>query len=147
MTGIAQLKHRFAISVEELWAMIGDFGDVGRWSGRPPHACTHTGEGIGSLRTLTLEDGRQIVDRLDAEGSDFYTYSIVSSPFPIKSYSATMSVTSVDKRASELIWRGTIEPDGMTDEEVAALLEDIYRHGVGLMEKQIALAADKNCAC
>ena len=141
MTGLAKLQHRFALPVEQLWAMIGDFGDVGRWSGRPPEACVHEGEGIGSLRTLTLEDGGRIVDRLDAQGADFYSYSIVTSPLPVKSYSATMSVKAVDETTSELDWRGTIEPDGMSDEQVVALFENIYRYGVGLMEKQIARSA------
>ena len=137
MTAIAQLKHQFAIPVDELWAMIGDFGDVGKWSGRPPEACVQEGEGIGALRTLTLDDGRQVVDRLDAQGDDFYSYSIVSSPFPVTSYAATMSVSAVDAGTSELTWRGSIEPDGMTDAEAVAFFENIYLYGVGLMEKQI----------
>ena len=137
MTAIAHLKHQFAIPVDTLWVMIGDFGDVGKWSGRPPEACVQQGEGIGALRTLTLDDGRQVVDRLDAQGDDFYSYSIVSSPFPVTSYAATMSVAAVDAATSELTWRGTIEPEGMTDAEVVALFENIYRYGIGLMEKQI----------
>ena len=138
MTAIAQLNHRFALPVEELWALIGDFGNVGKWSGRPPEACVHEGQGIGSVRTLTLEDGGQIVDRLDAQGPDFYSYSIVTSPLPVKSYSATMSVKAVGEGISELSWRGTIEPDGKTDEQVVAMFESFYRYGVGLMEHQIA---------
>ena len=137
MTATAQLKHQFAIPVDELWVMIGDFGNVGKWSGRPPEACVQEGEGIGALRTLTLDDGRQVVDRLDAQGDDFYSYSIVSSPFPVTSYAATMSVAAVDAATSELTWRGSIEPDGMTDAEAVALFENIYRYGIGLMEKQI----------
>lgn len=137
MTATAQLKHQFALPVDALWAMIGDFGDVGKWSGRLPEACVQDGEGIGALRTLTLDDGRQVVDRLDAQGDDFYSYSIVSSPFPVTSYAATMSVAAVDAATSELTWRGSIEPDGMTDAEAVALFENIYRYGIGLMEKQI----------
>ena len=141
MTATAQLKHQFAIPVADLWTLIGDFGDVGKWSGRPPEACVHEGEGIGSLRTLTLEDGRQVVDRLDAQGDDFYSYSIVTSPFPVVSYAATMSVVAVDDATSELTWRGSIEPDGINDEDASAMFEAMYRYGVGLIERQIARAA------
>ena len=137
MTAIAQLKHQFAIPVDELWAMIGDFGDVGKWSGRPPEACVQEGEGIGALRTLTLDDGRQVVDRLDAQGDDFYSYSIVSSPFPVTSYAATMSVAEVDAGTSEFTWRGSIEPDGISGEQAVEMFESMYHYGVGLMEKQI----------
>ncbi len=140
MTAIAHLKHQFAIPVADLWAMIGDFGDVGKWSGRPPKACVQQGEGIGALRTLTLDDGRQVVDRLDAQGDDFYSYSIVTSPFPVISYAAKMSVAAVDAANSELDWRGEIEPDGISNEDATAIFETMYRYGVGLIERQIARA-------
>ncbi len=126
------------MSADALWAMIGDFGDTGKWSGRPPEACVHEGEGIGALRTLTVEDGRVIVDRLDAQGPYFYTYSIVTSPLPVKSYRATMSVAAVDEGACDFTWAGEIEPDGISDEQTVAFFEGVYRHGIGLMERQIA---------
>lgn len=141
MTAIAHLKHQFAIPVDALWAMIGDFGDVGKWSGRPPEACVQEGSGIGALRTLTLDDGRQVVDRLDAQGDGFYRYSIVTSPFPVTSYTATMSVAAVDAAISELTWRGEIEPDGISNETATEMFEGMYRYGVGLIERQIARAA------
>ncbi len=134
----AQLKHAFAVSADSLWAMIGDFGDVGKWSGRPPEACRHEGSGIGSLRSLTLDGGGQIVDRLDAEGPRSYTYSIVASPLPVIAYTATMAVTSLGTDRCELDWHGTIEPDGISDAQAAEMFEGFYRYGVGLMEKQIA---------
>ena len=141
MTAIAQLKHQFAIPVDLLWSMIGDFGDVGKWSGRPAEACVQEGVGIGALRTLTLDDGRQVVDRLDAQGDIFYSYSIVTSPFPVTAYAATMSVAAVDAASSELTWRGAIEPDGISDEAATAMFEAMYRYGVGLIERQIAREA------
>ena len=71
----------------------GDFGATGKWSGRPPEACMQNGEGIGALRTLTLANGQQIIDRLEGQSPMSYTYSIVSSPLPVASYTATMAVT------------------------------------------------------
>lgn len=141
MTAIALLTCRFDVSADRLWAMIGDFGNVGKWTGRPQEACTHDGEGIGSLRMLTLDDGRKIVDRLDAQGHDFYTYSIVASPFPVKSYTATMSVVSIGAGTAELTWRGMIDPEGISDEQAIDMFEGFYRYGVGLMQRQIEHAA------
>ncbi len=134
----AHVSHRFPISADALWALIGDFGDVGKWSGRPPEACIQDGEGIGALRTLTLADGGQIVDRLDAQGPYFYSYSIVTSPLPVKAYTATMAVAAIDDGTCELTWRGDVEPDGVSDAEAVALFEGFYRYGIALMEKRIA---------
>lgn len=122
----AQLVHAFSLPVDELWALIGDFGDTGRWSGRPAEACIQEGEGIGALRTLTLEDGRQI------------SYSIVSSPLPVSAYRATMEVAPIDAASSQLTWSGAFDPVGMSDAEAISFWENIYWMGVGLMEKTIA---------
>ncbi len=135
---LAHVSQRFPISADALWALIGDFGDTGRWTGRPPEACVQAGEGIGALRTLTLADGRQIVDRLETQGSQFYSYSIVTSPFPVAAYAATMTVTPIDTGTCELDWRGEVTPDGVSEADSVALFEGFYRHGIALMEAQIA---------
>lgn len=137
----AKLVHVFNMPVDELWDLIGDFGDTGKWSGRPPEACVQEGEGIGALRTLTLEDGRQIVDRLDAQGPYFCSYSIVRAPLPVSAYRATMRVAAIDASSSQLTWHGEFEPIGMSDAEAVSFWQSIYRMGVGLMEKTIARRA------
>lgn len=139
----AQVTRRFNMSADDLWAMIGDFGNTGKWSGRPPEACIQEGEGIGALRTLTVEDGRVIVDRLDAQGQYFYSYSIVTSPLPVKSYSATMSVASLSNATCEFTWTGDIDPDGIDNEQATQFFENVYHMGIGLMERQIAQLENK----
>ena len=79
---VVTTEQVFDLPADELWALIGDFGDTGKWSGRPPEGCVQEGEGIGALRTLTLADGRKIVDRLEAQSANSYSYSIVTSPLP-----------------------------------------------------------------
>ncbi len=135
---VATVTHVFAIAANSLWEMIGDFGNTGKWSGRPPEACVQEGSGIGAIRTLTLTDGRVIVDRLEAHGEYFYSYSIVTSPLPVQSYRATMSVAPLTDDSCVFTWSGSIEPVGMTDEQSVAFFEDIYRMGIGLMNRAIA---------
>ncbi len=134
----AEIKHFFPISAERLWGLIGDFGDMGKWSGRPPGACVQSGVGVGALRIITLDDGRQIVDRLTAEGPMTYSYCIVSSPLPMKTYQATMAVTPVSDAASELTWSGEFEPAGLSDADAIAFVENMYRYGISLMQKTLA---------
>lgn len=136
--GIATVTHIFPIPVRVLWDLIGDFGNTGKWSGRPPEACIRDGEGIGALRTLTLADGRAIVDRLEAQGEYYYSYSIVTSPLPVRSYRATMSVAPLTDDSSVLTWSGDIEPEGLSDAQAIAFFEDIYRMGIRLINRSIA---------
>ena len=136
--GVAIVTQIFPIPADVLWGMIGDFGDTGKWSGRPPEACIRDGDGIGALRTLTLADGRVIVDRLEAQGEYYYSYSIVTSPLPVRSYRATMTVAPLTDYSSVFTWSGNIEPEGLTDEQAVAFFEDIYRMGIGLINRSIA---------
>lgn len=133
-----QAEQIFDLSADSLWALIGDFGDTGKWSGRPPEACVQEGEGIGALRTLTLDDGRKIVDRLEAQAANSYSYSIVSAPLPYKSYRATMTVTPIDASSSKFTWTGVFEPAGMTDEQAVEFTKRVYQMGIGLMKNTIA---------
>lgn len=135
--GVATVTQIFPIPVQVLWELIGDFGDTGKWSGRPPEACVCDGEGVGALRTLTLADGRVIVDRLEAQGEYYYSYSIVTSPLPVRSYRATMSVAPLTEDHSILTWSGNIDPNGLSDDQAIALFEDIYRMGIGLINRSI----------
>ncbi len=137
----ATVTDIFLIPAQALWDMIGDFGDTGKWSGRPPEACVRAGNGIGALRTLTLADGRVIVDRLEAQGEYYYSYSIVTSPLPVRAYRATMAVAPLTDSDSVLTWSGSIEPDGMTDEQAIAFFEDIYRMGIALINRSITAKA------
>lgn len=135
---IVTTEHVFDLPVDELWALIGDFGDTGKWSGRPPEGCVQEGEGIGALRTLTLADGRKIVDRLEAQTANSYSYSIVTAPLPYKSYRATMAVAPIDAASSRFTWTGEFEPLGMSDEEAIVFTKNIYAMGIGLMQKTLA---------
>lgn len=130
-------EHVFALPVDELWAILGDFGQTGKWSGRPPEACVQEGEGIGALRTLTLDDGRVIVDRLDAQTPTSYSYSIVSSPLPYTRYRATMAVEAIDAGHTCFTWTGEFEPHGITEEQAIEFTRNVYAMGIGLMRRTI----------
>ena len=140
--GVATVTHIFPLAVNALWKLIGDFGDTGKWSGRPSEACVQEGEGIGAVRTLTLADGRVIVDRLEAQGEYYYSYSIVTSPLPVQAYRATMSVAPLNEDSCTFTWSGNIEPEGITDEQAIAFFEDVYRSGIAMMNRTITAPAD-----
>jgi len=134
---IVTARHIFNKPIDELWAILGDFGDVAKWSGHPKESCVQDGKGIGALRTLRPGDGREIVDRLEAQTDFSYSYSIVTSPLPYKSYFATMSVAAIDDEATEFTWSGEFEPKGISHDEAIAFTENMYAMGIGLMRKTL----------
>lgn len=136
----AKVTQQFNLSADALWAHIGDFGDTGRWSGRPPEACVQEGTGIGALRTLILDDGRKIVDRLEDEGEYFYSYSIVSAPLPYSHYLATMAVKPVDNDNCTFCWSSEFTVPSMSDEKAIQFTENIYHMGIGMMQKTLLMS-------
>ena len=137
MMAMVTAQHVFALPLDALWAILGDFGQTGKWSGRPPEACVQEGEGIGALRTLHIADGRTVVDRLEAQTATSYSYSIVTSPLPYASYRATMAVEPVDEDNTRFIWTGEFDPAGMTEEATIAFTKNLYAMGIGLMRTTI----------
>lgn len=132
------VEHEFNVPAKLLWDLIGDFGNTGKWSGSPPEVCVQEGEGIGSIRTLTMPDGGKIVDRLDTLERFSYSYSILSSPLPFDSYSATFSVFSIDGERSKFVWAGRFEPSGISEEEGVEFFNQVYRRGINMMQKTLA---------
>lgn len=130
-------EHTFNLPVDELWEILGDFGNTGKWSGRPKEACVQEGTGVGCLRTLTIADGNVIIDRLEAQTDFSYSYSVVSGNLPWESYFATMSVEPVDGKTSKFTWTGTFEPKGMSEERCIAFTRNVYAAGIALMKANI----------
>ena len=130
-------KQTFALSIDDLWDLLGDFGNTSKWSGSPPEACVCNETGIGALRERRFADGRVIVDRLEAETDYSYTYSVVSGPLPYKSYQATMAVQRIDDTHSEFSWTGVFEMKEMTDEEGITFTNNVYAMGIEMMKKTI----------
>jgi hypothetical protein len=88
------------VSAERVWESIRDFGSIADWhpgitSGEMEDGAA--GDRVGSVRRLTGPGGEVFRERLvaldDAERS--YTYEILESPFPVRSYQATLRVTPV----------------------------------------------------
>jgi Polyketide cyclase / dehydrase and lipid transport len=101
------------------------------------------GVGVGALRTLTVQDGRVIVDRLEAEGANHYSYSIAMTPeeipLPVTSYRATMSVAPLDDARCTFTWSGLFVPRGISDTDAVALFENVYSSGIAMMTKTLGL--------
>ncbi|WP_054342903.1 SRPBCC family protein [Neptunomonas antarctica] len=83
-----------------VWALAGNFNGLDRW--HPAIAKSHQAEDV---RTLTLQDGATITERLtnyNAQGQH-YSYAITSDPLPVKDYQSTLRVESAKNHTSKVI--------------------------------------------
>ncbi len=115
-----------------VWELIRGFNDLPKWL--PPFVASEVeGEGVGSMRTITMEDGTVLKERLDAydDAERSYTYTITESPLPFSGYRSTIRVTEDGAAACTFEWSCTFEPAGAPEADVVGLIEGLYKGGMG----------------
>ncbi len=132
-TAYASLQTRH--SPEHVWALIGGFDSLPDWLPFIPESISSEG---GRVRSLKDPDGNRIVERLLAfdEKQRSYSYTILSSPFPVTGYQSTLRVKA-DGHGSLVEWSGEFTPVGVSDAEATALFKGIYEGGLQALAKTL----------
>ncbi|KNX78044.1 XoxI [Pseudomonas sp. 250J] len=131
----AQASLNTPHSPEHVWALIGGFDSLPDWLPFIPESLSSEG---GRVRSLKDPDGNSIVERLMAfdEQQRSYSYSILTSPFPVTGYLSTLRVKA-DGQGSRVEWFGEFTPVGVSDEEATALFTGIYEGGLQALAKSL----------
>jgi len=117
-------------SADEVWKLVADFGGLDQFVEAITN-CSIEGNGIGAIRTLTLQDGGKVKEKLESlDGENrVLTYSIVESPMPIENYTGAMEVKPIDDGQSEFTWSSTFEAAEGTEDDMKEALEGLYSLG------------------
>lgn len=127
-----------SVSPDRVWQLIGGFDSLPDWL--PYIPTSELSEG-GRVRTLVNDEGGVIVERLEAfdNAARSYRYSIVRAPFPVTGYLSTIAVHEGAAPGSARVeWSGTFTPDGIGDDEAAALFHGIYAEGLAALTRSLA---------
>ncbi len=118
-----------------VWKIVGGYGSVHEW--HPAVSATKITAGRenrpGAVREIQVKDGSRIVEKLiayDGRGRSM-RYRIVESPFPVRNYAATLSV-SPEGRGSRVLWAGQFDAVGEGEDarqKARELFSGIYRSG------------------
>lgn len=104
-----------------VWKYVGDFNATDLWH---PSVRTSTLKGNstrpGAIRTLKLTGDGEMVEKLLAydAAKTRYTYATLKSPFPIKNFVSTLSVSPTADGKTLMTWSATFDADGI-DEDIA----------------------------
>ncbi|MFE7340044.1 SRPBCC family protein [Streptomyces griseus] len=126
------------VPADRVWQLIGGFDSLPDWL--PYIPTSELSEG-GRVRTLVNEEGGVIVERLEAfdNAARSYSYSILRAPFPVTDYLSTIAVREGSAPGRERVeWSGTFTPDGIGDDEAAALFHGIYADGLAALTQSLA---------
>jgi mxaD protein len=94
--------------VDKVWDVVKDFGGISKWHGDVKDSKGDGKHESGGLRTLTFQNGEEIVDELDyySDKDHEYSYRLKKEnvkALPTSSYSVTVSVTlGASPEASEV---------------------------------------------
>jgi Polyketide cyclase / dehydrase and lipid transport len=125
---------------QQVWALAADFCSIKTWHPSIA-ACTTSTEDGALVRHLTLTGGGTIVEKQTAKGALSYSYEIVSSPLPVKNYSAKLWVEPDDEPdRTAIYWAANFDANGASDEDAVKTISGILQAGVAGI-KQLALKA------
>jgi hypothetical protein len=125
-------------SPEAVWAIAGDPGAIGEWV--PALAESSYS---GHERVCTTGDGAEIRERVlahsDADRS--YTYEIVTSPMPLRSYRSTLTVHGHDGH-SHVTWEAELVAlEEAQEPELQAMFSQLYREGLATLRDRVEAVA------
>jgi hypothetical protein len=122
-----------AASPDQVWAVIGQFG--GKW--HPLIASVKlTGQGVGQLRTIETIDGKQIIERLEAEDTSqrLYRYSNVSG-LGVVDYAGTFDLKPKGG-GSSVEWRVQFLADNQPTLVVKTIVATLMKVGFDALTKR-----------
>lgn len=133
----AVVKGDFTVSADELWELVGDFGNVSWIQGASKFEIE--GDGPGMFRVFYVGDSPPVRERLESidAATKTITYTIPEGiPFPVKNYHSTMTVTAAGS-GSQLEWKCSCDPDGVSEEEATATVLGMYGAMMGWLKAAV----------
>jgi hypothetical protein len=128
------------VDADTLWSLISDFEHIDRWANLAIRSVE--GNAVGCLRTVEMESGALVTERLLARDEDhrIYTYEVVEpNPYPMHAYTSTMSIEALSAQRCRLRWTGSYLPVENTDPlRTDRLLLKVYGAGIELLRKYCA---------
>jgi hypothetical protein len=127
---MAEVKATVEIeaSVDALWTLLADFGDISWMQG--VEKCEVSGEGIGMQRAVyamgATDPINEVLESLDPEARRLGYGIPENNPLPAKDYHAYCEATDLGDGRSQLVWGCTFEPVGGDEAAAKAMVEGMY---------------------
>lgn len=147
-----QLFHtiRIAAPPDVVWAMIGDFGGIQRWSPGVERSrlVFHSRNETGAIRELLRRNGTRVTEKLlDYDPQRRYmAYTYADGAVAASDYYSEVNVLDGGDGTSIVEWRGTFKrlaywtdkpPAGQDDKTVYNFLDTAYRTSLANLKKVI----------
>jgi hypothetical protein len=130
-----------------VWAKVKDFGALKDWHPAVADSPADQGNNEGSVRTVKLKGGGEVIESLESynEAQKKYSYrGKDGGALPVTNYTSTLSVTA-EGNQSIVEWRGAFyrgypnndPPPDRNDEAAVKAITEVYTSGLANLKKQI----------
>jgi mxaD protein len=143
--GPSRLKANETITLkagpDAVWAMVKDFTRLQAWHPAIESSSATAGSDVGSVRTLKVKGGGEVVEKLeaisDAERSLTYTAQD-GGALPVSKYKSTITVKPADGGGSLVEWKGVFfradasetPAAGKDDDAASNTIKAVYTDGL-----------------
>jgi carbon monoxide dehydrogenase subunit G len=112
---------------DDVWELAGDPGRISEWL---PLIIESSAE--GDRRYCTTQTGDRLVERITDRSDEArrYSYEIVESPMPLRSYTSQLAVEGHDDH-THVTWVAEFEAEAAeAEEEIRSTFAEVYRQGL-----------------
>lgn len=137
-------------SPDAVWARVSDFTQLQSWHPAVESSTATNGSTVGSVRTLKLKGGGEVIETLetlDPAAKKFSYRAKDGSALPVTNYTSNMTVKAGEGGTAVVEWRGAFyrkymnndPPKGEDDEAALSAITGVYQSGLenlkAVMEK------------
>jgi uncharacterized protein YndB with AHSA1/START domain len=133
------VRDELVAPIERVWGCFADFGDLNAWAPGRSRVPVE-GSGVGAVRTVAGDGDPTVRERLEAydPARHTFSYAMLESPFPFTDYVATVQLRDLGGGRTSIDWSSTFEPRGAAAEQVAQMIEGIYRMFIARLKETLA---------
>lgn len=132
------IAKKLNVPTAQVWDAIRDIGHLNVWF--PIIAsCRVEGSGAGAHRYMTLEEGGEITELIEAisDADKRLTYLRTESPFPVTHYRGTVEVFDSYDAQAIVVWTIDLDSPPEASAPVADLVKNAIGDGIDGMEKDL----------
>ncbi len=133
---------------DEVWNKVKDFNGMAAWHPAVEGSTATDGSKVGSVRTLSLKGGGQMVETLEGYSDAERKFSYRAKDggaLPVTNYTSTLTLKPGDGGTTVVEWRGAFyraypnnnPPPGQDDDAAVNAITGVYQSGLANLKKTL----------
>ena len=134
------VSETVAASADAVWGVMSDFGGIE--PNEMISSCTVEGSGVGAVRTIGLNGGGEVIERLESQddGALKFSYAIINkSPLPVGNYISTVKISDAGNGSTNVDWSSTFDAMGAPEADVIKLIQGVYKVGIQRVRSKLGV--------